>query len=198
MLVTDSASRVEVVVCKEPRRKDLGFGSGHGSPARIQPTLGKLVRIALAIEGREPTTAAIRDYQARELGHLGGTTVVAELMPLPSRNVSTWIYSQLGMPTLSSRHSYLREYRELRLNVLRDAIRSARPDAVIFLGLAELETWTRVAGEPMSRGAAGAFWTQSASTTFATVKHPTAFHSTNASFDEIGRTFAQMIRRRNQ
>lgn len=158
---------------------------------RIQPTLGKLVRLVLAAKGISPTIDAVRNYQAHRFGRLNEGTVIAELMPLPSRNVSHWIYSALtDVPGLHTREAYLQEYRPKRLALLRDAIRAAAPRAVVFLGLSEAQTWAEIADAPYTQGPEGVQWTRSGSTRFAILKHPTAFGAKNAYFENIGRELA--------
>ena len=62
----------------------------------------------LASQGAAPTPEAVGVYQAHKLGRLEGQTVVAELMPLPSRNACEWIYSAVaGVPGLLTREAYV-------------------------------------------------------------------------------------------
>jgi hypothetical protein len=46
----------------------LGEHRWHGPSPRVQPTLGKLVRLTLAAEGLSPDTEAVRLYQAQKFG----------------------------------------------------------------------------------------------------------------------------------
>jgi hypothetical protein len=168
----------------------MGESRWHGDSPRIQPTLGKLVRIALASEGIEATPDVVRRYQASRFACANGQTVIAELMPLPSRNVSEWIYSATGLPALASRDSYVREYRPLRIRLLREAVRMLAPRRVVFLGVSEFDTWAEVAAAKFDQGPGGAFWGASGPTGFVIARHPTSFGATNAYFDTIGRALA--------
>ena len=169
----------------------IGEARWHGRSARIQPTLGKLVRVVLASQGQPIDSDSVRRHQAETFGRMAGGSVIAELMPLPSRNISQWIYSSLGAaPELQSRDAYLRHYRPLRLALLQRAIREAAPRAVVFIGTSEMETWSAVAGKRFTQGRGGANWCEVGPTRFVVLTHPTAYGAKNAYFEEIGRALA--------
>jgi hypothetical protein len=168
----------------------IGDNRWHGERARIQPTLGSLVRMMLASQGIVPTPDAVRRYQSAHFGSAKGETVIAELMPLPSRSITDWIYSESGVPGLETRESYLRTYRPMRVELLREAIRRAAPRSVVFLGLTGAATWAEIAGASFTRGPAGADWVTVGPTRFVIVKHPVAFGARNSYFEEIGRVLA--------
>jgi hypothetical protein len=113
----------------------IGERRWHGDSVRIQPTLGKLVRLLLASKGTETTSDAVRFYQSKRFGAVTGESMIAELMPLPSRSVSDWIYAPTGVPGLETRDAYVRTYRHLRIEILGEAIRTAAPQSVVSLGL---------------------------------------------------------------
>ncbi len=160
----------------------------HGESPRIQPTLGKLACVALALEGREPNTESVRRFQADSLGQNGGSTLIAELMPLPSRNLRQWIYANLEMPELETRDAYQANFVQKRTCLLRETIRQTAPRAVVFLGLLKVKTWQDIAGVVFKEpGAGGALWASHGPTDFVVIRHPTAFGSKNADFDEVGR-----------
>lgn len=163
----------------------------HGEAARIQPTLGKLIRILLASQGVAPTIEAIRRYQATRFAVRNQQTVIAELMPLPSRNVSEWIYAATGVPGLETRQAYMRAYRPARLALLRNAIQAAVPQTVVFLGLTEAATWSEIAQATFAEGAGGANWGSSNGTRFVIAKHPMAFGAPNEYFEALGRALAK-------
>lgn len=168
----------------------IGERRWHGDTPRIQSTLGKLVRVVLASQGIEPTPEVVRKYQAQRFGCANEQTVIAELMPLPSRSLSDWIYAATGVPGLETRDAYVREYRPLRTELLRAAISIYAPRAVVFMGLTESETWAQIAASEFADGPAGALWASSGVTRFVIAKHPTAFGAPNAYFDQIGRALA--------
>src|SRR5262245_27460390 len=122
---------------------------------------------------------------------MSGGSVIAELMPLPSRNISRWIYSSLSeVPGLESRETYIRRYRPIRLALLQRAIRDAAPTAVVFVGTSEAATWSEVAGHGFVRGPGGASWCEVGQTRFVVLTHPTAYGAKHAYFEEIGRALA--------
>jgi hypothetical protein len=166
----------------------IGERRWHGAAPRIQPTLGKLVRLVLASQGQRIDPESVRRHQAEKFGSMPGGSVMAELMPLPSRNISQWIYSSLtDVPGLESREAYLRRYRPVRLALLQRAIRDAAPRAVVFVGTSETETWSEVAGQSFVQGHGGASWCEVGPTRFVVLTHPTAYGAKNAYFEEIGR-----------
>lgn len=169
----------------------IGEHRWHGPRPRIQPTLGKLVRLLLAAQRQVVDTESVRYHQAEKFGCASGESVIADLMPLPSRNVSTWIYSSLiGVPDLESRESYLRRYRPKRVALLREAIHAASPKAVVFIGSSETNTWAEIAGAAFAEGSEGAAWARVGPTRFVVLTHPTAYGSRNAYFEDVGRSLA--------
>ena len=109
----------------------LGDSRWHGPTARVQPTLRKLIRLFLAFSGTPITTQIVREYQAGAFATRGGETVIAELMPLPSRNMS--------VPALATREAYIERYRPLRTGLLQSAIAAAAPRVVVFVGFTALD-----------------------------------------------------------
>jgi hypothetical protein len=168
----------------------LGDSRWHGPTARVQPTLGKLVRLFLAFNGTPISTKVVREYQASAFGTRHGDTVIAELMPLPSRNVSEWIYSGIaGVPALATREAYTQQYRRLRTGLLHAAIAAAAPHVVVFVGFTALDSWAQVAGVTFKRKA-DAYCATAGRTEFVVVKHPTAFGAKNEYFETVGRELA--------
>lgn len=170
----------------------IGEDRWHGTPVKIQRTLGPLIRLTLASQRYASDDSAVRAYQANRFARLNGGTMIAELMPLPSRNVAKWIYSSLNdVPGLQSRRAYLREYRSRRISLLREAILEAAPQTVVFLGMSAVRHWTDIAGVPFEKGPAGAMWARSEKTRFVAVTHPAAHGITNGYFEEVGRELEQ-------
>ena len=146
------------------------------------------MRLTLTAQGITPDTESVRMYQAQKFGCVGGGTVIAEMMPLPSRNLSQWIYSSLtGILGLETREQYVQQYRPRRVALLREAIQAAAPRAVVFLGTSERETWAQIAGTHFIDGPAGAAWAQMGATRLVMLTHPTAYGAKNAYFESVGR-----------
>ncbi len=113
-------------------------------------------------------------------------------MPLPSRNLSEWIYAALvDVPGLARRDTYVDTYRSVRVTLLRAAIEAAAPRAVVFVGLTEAQTRTEIAGVSFAPAPQGALWARSGATRFVIVKHPTAFGARNSYFEAVGRRLAE-------
>jgi hypothetical protein len=47
-----------------------------------------MITIMLRLEGKEPTTESIHAYQEEKLGCSSGSTLLAELMPIPRPKVA--------------------------------------------------------------------------------------------------------------
>lgn len=164
----------------------------------IQPTWGKLIRIALAAAGEEITTESIRPFQAERLGRTGEishwSTAVIELFPLPAASVKHWPYSALGLPELTTRDRYRDHLRALRIRSIRDHLHASNgaPRAVIFYGKAYRKEWEQIAGHSFTRGPETGIETcASARTLFILTRHPAARGATNEEFDAVGRFVAQ-------
>lgn len=163
----------------------------HGESPRIQPTLGKLIRVALSFQGVQSSHEAIRGHQAARFGCADGGSVIAELMPLPSRSTTEWIYRDIGdVAALCNRETYVAEFQAKRVALLRSALRSAAPRAVVFIGLSALAAWAEVAGVSFTEGPAGARWASVGQTRYVVVQHPTAFGAKNEYFEAVGRALA--------
>lgn len=160
----------------------------HGPGAKIQPTLGKMVRVVLGARGGDASANAVRSYQAERLGRSGRETLVAELFPLPSRSVGHWIYSGLtALPYLRSRETYLAELRPKRIKLLRDRIDRHAPRAVVLLGWSYMAVWNELVGSPLDlREEPRIRIAQRGKTVFIASRHPTSYGVTNQYFAQIG------------
>jgi len=118
--------------CKKAHA-NLGITRFHGDRPRIQRTWRSMCYIMLSLGGQEPTTAAIRDYQATKLGRSNGETLLAELMPIPKPRVSTWEYQSV-IPQYSSRDDYYQSVLPQRTELLRGLITTHCPSVVIAYG----------------------------------------------------------------
>ena len=112
-----------------------------------QATWRKLIRSILVAEGRTADLEAIRAYQRDELAAPGSSACLLELLPLPSRSIKDWCYSEyMAGEALKSREAYeslVRPQRIARLSVL---VKEHNPVAVVFYGKANLTYWGQVAG----------------------------------------------------
>ena len=152
----------------------------HPRNASLQRTWAKLIRALLVAKGEAPTLHEIKRYQALRWGRVDGETLLTELYPVASPQLSTDTYKRTLLPS--------------RVRLLRGLFRKHKPHFVIAYGTTYADqfkrvfsdpgtTWRRFADEPE----AGEYFRN-----IAIVPHPTAFHQTNARFDLIGRWARQL------
>src|SRR5690606_10436181 len=106
--------------CAEAHRK-LGIEKHHWEPRTIQPTWRGMCHIMLAMEEIAPTRENIRDYQAQCLGRREGTTLLAELMPIPRPTVAGWEYADI-IPQILDLEHYLSVVKPARVALLSSLI----------------------------------------------------------------------------
>jgi hypothetical protein len=108
----------------------------HGERATIQATWKQLIRLLLLARGECDDDKAIVDYQSTQLGSSTGDTCLAELLPLPSPDTTTWNYGRWSdLVRLRSRQFYLANMIGPRADVLKGRCASNQPLVVIFYGL---------------------------------------------------------------
>lgn len=112
--------------------------------SRLQPTWRRLLRILFAAQGEEtPTDSQLLDHQSNRLGRATGETFLAEFFPLPSPKRGVWNFDRLSRrPDLRTRAVYERTWEAARADLLRAAIRRARPRWVVAYG-SPREFWPR-------------------------------------------------------
>lgn len=113
--------------------KLLGVTKLHWGKRTIQRTWRGMCYIMLELQGEEPTTTNIRNYQAEQLGRFGGNTLLTELMPIPKPKIREWEYEKL-MPQFSSREDYYRQVKPRRVKYLRSLIDQNKPKVIIGYG----------------------------------------------------------------
>jgi len=118
-----------------------------------------------------------------------------ELLPLPSPNTATWLYSSLSsLPKLQSRKTYLAHYSPLRIQRIRALVAEYQPSVVVFYGLGCLPLWQTVADSVLqSSEPAGVYMGHHGSSTFVAMKHPAARGVTNAYFQRVGQVIANLV-----
>ena len=79
----------QVEDCAEAH-KTLGITKHHFGKKTIQRTWRGMCYVMLRLEGKEPDTESIRNYQADYLGRFHGSSLLCELMPIPKPNISSW------------------------------------------------------------------------------------------------------------
>jgi hypothetical protein len=131
----------------------MGNRAWHGKNPTLQATWKQLIRMLLLARGECDDDKTILNYQTEQLGSSRGDTCLAELLPLPSPDTSTWNYSRwFDLHRLSSRQSYQADILGPRADALKMRCASYRPQIVIFYGLEIsdgtklLPYWSRIAG----------------------------------------------------
>lgn len=118
--------------CAEAHRK-LGIMKHHWGPRTIQRTWRGMCHVMLTLDGVPPTRETIRVYQAEKLGRREGTTLLAELMPLPRPLASGWEYAGI-LPQFRDADHYLRAVLPLRISLLRETIQRHKPAFIVCYG----------------------------------------------------------------
>ncbi len=111
----------------------LGMTKHHSGKKVIQPTWRGMCYIMLRLEGVQPSTENIRDYQANHLGRLHNSSLLCELMPIPKPSVASWGYEEL-IPQFTSRDEYYHAIKPRRIEFLRQVLQEHRPRIVIGYG----------------------------------------------------------------
>jgi hypothetical protein len=189
--------RFEGGVLEELRHAHLRiFGADNpwfGPKPQLQSTWRRLMLTVLAAQGRHHNKQDLRDYQTRELGTLDGETLLAELFPLPSKNLGTWRYAALpGIPELADRIEYAKVWRDRRVILFRNLVRDHRPVAIVAYGKgrwpAYKEVFQQADWTPWPHG-----WCETAIVDVHGVRilvaltvHPTAHGLTDASWRALG------------
>lgn len=154
-----------------------------------QPTWRKLIRIALRLEGSEPTARAVRVFQAERLGRSDGDTLLGELLPLPKKHYKSWPYASLaeGFPSLRDRTTYLRSVLPERVARLRALIAEHRPSRVCCYGTSGFlrDAWIEVCGGKMRPVEGGYLVGASDTTKYAIFDHPVCVGRSNAYFERV-------------
>jgi hypothetical protein len=152
-------------------------------PASLQRTWARLIRALHVAHGIEPSRDTLLDYQQTRLGRSGGETTLLELLPFPSSNTHDWLYGGLGIPEYATRQKYRAALRPSRVERITERIRQHQPRVAVFYGNSRY--WRdRLSLQPL---ATNIHHGQAGETLLIAIRHPTAYGTTNAQWDEIGR-----------
>ena len=162
----------------------LKFTKWIDAPPKRQVTWARLVQILLTAEGRPCAKEDMLRYQAEELGRSHGETLIAELMPLPARNLRTWYGNELNLPELRSRREYMTAVRPHRIAHLKEKISEYQPEIVIFYGARRW--WPGLLGIEFEHDMS-CDYSRLGRTRLLTMKHPAAFGARREDFDEVAR-----------
>jgi hypothetical protein len=165
----------------------LGGTNWFSSRPKIQSTWGKLIRVALAYEGRTADRESVRNYQRDELGRKTGRTALLELLPLASPSTSHWIYGSVNLPILKDRTVYRDAMIPFRTGAIRRRLEQHRPRVVLFYGLAYRGHWEAIAEHPFQQEPGTRLSTATNGITrFILAPHPAAKGVRNSDYEGIG------------
>lgn len=130
---------------------------------KFQTTWGALIKILLIAKGefeQEIIAGALSDsklktkaivYQSKKWGQFDNETLVAELLPLPSKSSSDWHkgYENSDVSFLKSRNSYIEAVKTKRIKFFKKLLVKYRPKVVIAYGK---EFWEDIKKLTLSEG----------------------------------------------
>lgn len=171
--------------------QQFGIDRFFGTNARLQPTWNKLIRIYLSLQGQKPTTEMVRQFQVRSFGRHSSDNCILELLPLPSKSITTWIYANHSqIPELQTRDSYHNLWMPKRAHILRELILQYKPHCVIFYSVNPIyqHWWKQIANiADQWSHREGVQVATNTNTTFAITKHPVTKGISSEYFHSIGR-----------
>ena len=135
------------------RSRSAEFGEIASQPT-TQRTWRVMCDLMLRRDGIANPTAKDRlAYQQERLGKRSGETLVAELMPYPSRRASDWpeIYAQ----RFRDRKAYLEVLAPKRRNLLRDRFRASPRKLIVCYGKAHWNHYREIFNLPSTAGSSG-------------------------------------------
>lgn len=117
--------------------KKINLSRFFDKPVRLQRTWAALIRTILNIEKSSPIqTEMVKQYQSQCWGRLKSNNCLIELFPLPSPNANDWHYDEWSnLPSLKSRETYISNYKESRVNLIKSKLRKHSPKYVFFYSL---------------------------------------------------------------
>lgn len=165
----------------------------------LQRTWRALMLMLQAYRTAPTDTEALRQMQARDFGASDGPMALLELLPLPSRSKTSWIYEPLArdIPMLESRARYEATMRPRRIRQLRSLIAQHTPQVLVCYGMSERPAWEAIIHgilEEHRIGKHGCLIQQTGTTTSAIVPHPGMARS-NDFWTALGATLRTMAHR---
>jgi hypothetical protein len=162
--------------------------------AKIQRTWGRLIRIILSIKNQKLDIEIIRNFQKDKLGRIEGNNFLLELLPLPNKNMSEWLYGCLGIPTLMTREIYSDFYLQKRIEGIQNLIVEGKPKVVIFYSTTPqyVTSWKSIIGSDCEI-TDGLFIRKFDDVIFCICKHPAARGLKNDYFDKVGNKIRTLL-----
>ena len=161
----------------------LGITKHHLGKRVIQRTWWGMCYIMLRLEGKEPDTESIRNYQADYLGRFQGSSLLCELMPIPKPSISQWGYEEL-IPQFASSDEYYRVVMPRRVGYLQQLLSEHRPKIVIGYGKRYWKNYKKLFGN-LEFSKSGQFLVARDRSTAVVLTDHLAARTMNGKFDDV-------------
>jgi len=165
--------------------------------ASLQKTYRRLIYFLLYIQTkREPTPDEMRAYQINHFGRKNNNHAVLELMPMAchSMHEKDWVYGGVDIEGFASKKEYLKKYAPLRVDLLRELIRTHKPRIVIFYVMSYRKYWSLIPSVPFEEVIKGKLYiAKDDSTAYAVVPHSVAHGMSNNDWKQIAETILTTI-----
>lgn len=195
LIAWEQMARLELLDIQSFHEK-INMNYWFGSTAKLQTTWNKAIRVFLSSQGINPTLEMVRTYQSEQFARVNSETCILELLPLPSRSIKDWIYTQYpSLQILQNRQTYMEEVAPIRVPYIRDKISSLKPKWVVFFGLDSRyqSHWKDIANvtfKHLTRGSYSYLIADSKDTRFAISSHPATKGIKNDYFYQLGQVLA--------
>jgi hypothetical protein len=149
----------------------------------LQRTWRALMLLLQAYHSAPSDNDTLRRLQAHEFGASDGSVALLELLPLPSRSKTNWIYAPLAgdIPMLESRTIYEATIRPQRIRQLRSLIAEHAPRVLVCYSMSERPAWEAIVGRQLIEQRISkhrCLFQRTCTTTSAIVPHPGSARST--------------------
>lgn len=168
----------------------LGGRDWFGASPPLQRTWRPLIRTRHVAEGTPFSTTDLKRFQEVDLASAVGDTALLELLPLPSRKKSDWIYGALELPELRSREHYEITTAPGRRRQIIKLIDQFQPKAVVTYGEAVDWRHSLAANDVLNAKS----WSTRRGNSLIVCTHHPAGARWNEHWDEIGRFIARSTR----
>jgi hypothetical protein len=101
--------------------------------ANFSVTRHNICYVMLKLHAKETSGDAIREYEADFLGRDNGTTLLCNLMPLPTSDPENWIYDTL-IPQFATYQAYYKAIKPRRLELFSEVMRDNHPKTIVAYG----------------------------------------------------------------
>ncbi len=180
--------------------KSLGYSDKQLQ--NLQPTWTKLIQILFTLENGKIDKESIKNYLYSNFGRFNCNHCLLELMPLPARSTSIWLYKGYTneIPELASRDKYMKSFVQSRIKTLKKLVNTHKPKLVVFYSTTPdyLQYWSVISDniywnwEKWSSIMKVAY-VKKGKTLFVICPHPTAYGIRNDDFNKLGLKIQQYL-----